>query len=114
MELISETSAKNDKVKWLVSINSWNDPEIKAIIDKHTTAIRLSLELNAQSVAGAVKVYINYKMTELAERYREVYGFRKDPGFHDKLQKLQDDVAEELRLRADRDLSLGGLGFQAN
>ena len=99
LELISEMSGKNDKVKWLVS--SRNEPEIEAVLEEHTVRTRLSLELNAESVAGAVDAYIDCKMSELAERYRKAYAVRNVPKIHEKLQRVQDDVAKELRQRAD-------------
>jgi hypothetical protein len=98
LEFISEISRKNDKVKWLVS--SRNEPEIERILQEHSASTRLSLELNAESVAGAVEAYINYKISELSRRYRKVYGGRKDPRIRDKLQIVQDDVADELRQNA--------------
>jgi len=96
LELISEISGKNGKVKWLVS--SRNEPEIEAVLEEHMARTRLSLELNAESVAGAVDAYIDCKMLELAERYRKV---RNIPKIYEKLQRVQDDVAKELRQRAD-------------
>jgi hypothetical protein len=99
LDLISEISVKNDKVKWLVS--SRNEPEIKAVLEEHSARTRLSLELNAESVAGAVHAYIDCKMLELAERYRKAHAVRNDPRIHEKLQRVQDDVAKELRQRAD-------------
>jgi hypothetical protein len=99
LELISEMSGKNDKVKWLVS--SRNEPEIEAVLEEHTARTRLSLELNAKSVAGAVDAYINCKMSELAQRYRKAYAARNVPKIHEKLQRVKDDVAKELRQRAD-------------
>ncbi|KAI8625445.1 hypothetical protein F5Y19DRAFT_265094 [Xylariaceae sp. FL1651] len=99
LDLISETSGKNDKVKWLVS--SRNEPDIEAVLEKHTTKTWLCLELNAASVTGAVDAYIDHKMSELAEKYRKAYAKRKDPKFHEKLQRVQDDVSNELRQNAD-------------
>lgn len=99
LELISETSGKNDKVKWLVS--SRNEPEIEVVLEEHTARTRLSLELNAESVAGAVEAFIDCKISELAERYRRVYAARKDPKVHEKLRRVQDDIANELRQKAD-------------
>jgi hypothetical protein len=98
LELISEFSETQDKIKWLVS--SRNIPEIEISLEEHKTRTRLSLELNAESVAGAVETYIDYKMSGLAERYRKVYAARKDPCIHEDLRKVQDNVAEELRQKA--------------
>jgi len=99
LELISEISGKNDKVKWLVS--SRNEPEIEIVLEEHTARTRLSLELNAESVAGAVEAFIDFKMLELAERYRRAYATRKDPKVHEKLRRVQDEIANELRQKAD-------------
>ena len=86
LELISEMSGKNDKVKWLVS--SRNEPEIEAVLEEHTARTRLSLKLNAESVAGAVDAYINCKMSELAKRYRKAYAVRNVPKIYEKLQRV--------------------------
>lgn len=99
LQLISEVSETNDKVKWLVS--SRNVTHIETSLEENKTRTRLSLELNPKSVASAVEAYINYKMSGLAERYRRDYAARKDPGIHEKLRKVQDDVAKELRQKAD-------------
>lgn len=76
LQLISEFSETHDKVKWLVS--SRNIPEIEICLEEHKTKTRLSLELNAESVAGAVETYIDYKMLGLAERYQKIYAASKD------------------------------------
>jgi len=96
LELISELSRKNDNVKWLVS--SRNEPKIQVVLEEHPVRARLSLEVNAKSVAGAVDAYINYKMSELARRYQKTSAARRNP---EKLRRVQDDVAKELRQRAD-------------
>jgi hypothetical protein len=97
--LISEVSETHGKVKWLVSSRNVRDIEI--VLEENKTRTRLSLELNAKSVASAVEAYINYKMSGLAERYRKAYAARKDPGIHERLRKVQDDVVKELRQKAD-------------
>ncbi|KAF3763158.1 hypothetical protein M406DRAFT_84049 [Cryphonectria parasitica EP155] len=99
LELISEMSAKNNKVKWLVS--SRNEREIEAVLEEDPTRARLSLELNAASVAGAVNVYIDYKMSQLAERYQKAYAARNNPKIREKRQRVQGSVAKELRQKAD-------------
>jgi hypothetical protein len=99
LELISEMSGKNGKVKWLVS--SRNEPEIETVLEEHTARTRLSLELNAESMARAIDAYIDCKMLELAKRYQKAYAVRNVPKIHEKLQRVQDDVAKELRQRAD-------------
>ena len=57
--------------------------EIEAVLEENTTRARLSLELNATSVAGAVEAYIECKMSDLAKRYRKLYAGSErsqDPG----------------------------------
>jgi N-terminal domain of NWD NACHT-NTPase/NACHT domain len=99
LELISEFSETQAKVKWLVS--SRNEPEIEAVLEECTTRTRLSLELNAKSVAGAVEAYIKRKMSDLAETYRKLYAGRKGPKIQDELQEVRDGIAKEIRLKAD-------------
>jgi hypothetical protein len=99
LELISEFSETQAKVKWLVS--SRNEPEIEAVLEECTTRTRLSLELNAKSVAGAVEAYIKCKMSDLAETYRKLYAGRKGPKIQDELQEVRDGIAKEVRLKAD-------------
>jgi len=99
LQLISEFSETQAKVKWLVS--SRNEPEIEAVFEECTTRTRLSLELNAKSVAGAVEAYIKYKMSDLAETYRKLYVGRKGPKIQDELQEVRDGIAKEVRLKAD-------------
>jgi len=98
LELISEMSEKNNKVKWLVT--SRNETYIENILDKSKTRTRLSLELNADSVAGAVKSYIDHKMLDLAARFERTYA---DCGnsILEEVRQVQDQVAEELRRKAD-------------
>jgi DNA replication protein DnaC len=99
LQLISEVLETHHNVKWLVS--SRNVTHIETSLDENNTRTRLSLELNHESMASAVEAYINCKMSGLAERYRKDYAARKDPGIHEKLRIVQDDVAKELRQKAD-------------
>ncbi|KAK3940931.1 hypothetical protein QBC46DRAFT_287372 [Diplogelasinospora grovesii] len=96
LQLISEFSETQAKVKWLVS--SRNEPEIEAALQERTTTTRLSLELNARSVASAVEAYIKCKM--------------KDPKFQHKLQEAQDGIAKELHLKADGTFLWVALAFK--
>jgi hypothetical protein len=98
LELISDISETNDKVKWLVS--SRNVPQIETRLEENKTRTRLSLELNADSVASAVEAFIDYKLSGLAERYRQAYAASRDASIHEELRKVQDDVAKELREKA--------------
>ena len=99
LKLISQISEDNHKVKWLVS--SRNETEIEAVLEESTTRMRLSLELNAKSVGSAVKAYIDYKMLELAKRYQKAYAARENPKISEKLQRVLDNVAEEVRVKAE-------------
>ena len=94
LKLISEISEKNDKVKWLVS--SRNEPEIENVLEESMIRTRLSLELNAQSVGSAVKVYIDYKLSELAKRYQKDYATSE----HEQIKGVLDEVAKEVHVRA--------------
>jgi hypothetical protein len=69
--LISEISKKSNKVKWLIT--SRNETYIKNILDKNKIETILSLELNAVSIAGAVKSYIDHKILDLAIRFERTY-----------------------------------------
>ncbi|KZL88168.1 beta transducin-like protein het-e2c [Colletotrichum incanum] len=62
LDLITKTS-QSAGAKWLVSSRNW--PQIKERLC--TVAQRLSLEVNAESVSAAVKVYIKHKVKELAK-----------------------------------------------
>ncbi|KAK5157600.1 hypothetical protein LTS14_004365, partial [Recurvomyces mirabilis] len=61
---IRQTSRVSTKVKWLVSSRNW--PSIKeqiATVDDHD---ELSLELNADAVSQAVRVYVKHKVLQLS------------------------------------------------
>ena len=98
LELISEISEKNNKVKWLVT--SRNETYIENIVDKNKTRTSLSLELNADSVAGAVKFYIDYKMRDLAARFGRTYADCENSTLEE-VRQVQAQVAEELHRKAD-------------
>ncbi|KXJ87265.1 hypothetical protein Micbo1qcDRAFT_216290 [Microdochium bolleyi] len=68
LALIAQTSTPGYRVKWLVS--SRNVPNIEEKLDP--VADRLSLEVNASSVAEAVRSYIDYKVRwlEAKKRYK--------------------------------------------
>jgi hypothetical protein len=98
LELISEMSEKSNKVKWLVT--SRNETYIGDILDKGKTGTTLSLELNAVSVAGAVKSYIDHKMLDLAARFERTYADCENSILKE-VRQVQDQVAEEIRRKAD-------------
>lgn len=98
LELISEVADTNSKVKWLVT--SRNQDHIGNILEKTKTAARLSLELNANSVTGAVNSYISHKMLDLAARFETTYR-DSDDSILAEVQQVQEQIAEEVRQRAD-------------
>jgi hypothetical protein len=66
LHLIIEQSAASPRVKWIVSSRNW--PQIEQQLDEAEHQARLSLELNAESVAEAVRTYIRRKVARLAQR----------------------------------------------
>jgi hypothetical protein len=56
LEFIAKQSSASSRVKWIVSSRNW--AEIKAQLKQAEDKVRLSLELNAKSVAAAVAVFI--------------------------------------------------------
>jgi hypothetical protein len=71
LEFVSKQSSASSRVKWIVSSRNW--PNIEARLDRAGHKVRLSLELNAESIAAAVAVFIQQKVDELAQEkcYRE-------------------------------------------
>ncbi|KAL2194676.1 NACHT domain-containing protein, partial [Corynascus similis CBS 632.67] len=66
LRLIVQSSSTYSNVKWIVSSRNW--PVIERDIDIATQKVRLSLELNEESVSAAVTTYIQFKVMELAKR----------------------------------------------
>jgi hypothetical protein len=71
LDFVAKQSSTSSRVKWIVSSRNW--PEIEAQLERAGHRVRLSLELNATSVAAAVDVFIRQKVDELAriKRYDE-------------------------------------------
>ncbi|KAF1938445.1 HET-domain-containing protein, partial [Clathrospora elynae] len=65
LEFVAKQSSASDRVKWVVSSRNW--PEIEAQLERAGHKVRLSLELNAESVAAAVEVFIQQKVDQLAQ-----------------------------------------------
>ncbi|KAL2197078.1 hypothetical protein P885DRAFT_68962 [Corynascus similis CBS 632.67] len=65
LDLTAQESSKYSQVKWIVSSRNWS--QIEERLDTSTKKAKLSLELNAESVASAVDVYIEHKVDQLAE-----------------------------------------------
>jgi hypothetical protein len=65
VDIIAERSSTPSHVKWLVSSRNWQN--IKEGLDKVGRKVRLSLELNTQSVSSAVSAFIQHKVFKLAK-----------------------------------------------
>jgi hypothetical protein len=66
LEFIVQKSSISPRVKWIVSSRSW--PDIEELFERAEYKVRLSLELNAESVSTAVGIYIQHKVLQLAQR----------------------------------------------
>ncbi|KAH7065088.1 NACHT domain-containing protein [Macrophomina phaseolina] len=65
LDFIAQNSAVSSRVKWIVSSRSW--PDIEEQLERAGHKVRLSLELNAESVSAAVSLFIEWKVSQLAE-----------------------------------------------
>ncbi len=65
LDLVARKSSKFLSVKWMVSSRNW--PSIERDLDT-ATKVRLSLELNEESVSAAVATYVRFKVEGLANR----------------------------------------------
>ena len=86
LKLIRNVSISSSRAKWLVS--SRNRPEIETELRINDSRVELSLELNAESVSGAVDAYIDHKVSELA----------RTKGYNN---TLQDQVRDQLHQKAN-------------
>ncbi|KAF2844283.1 hypothetical protein T440DRAFT_473517 [Plenodomus tracheiphilus IPT5] len=68
---VAKQSSASSRIKWIVSSRNW--PDIEAQLEQAGHKVRLSLELNAKSVAAAVAVFIQQKVDQLAQekQYKE-------------------------------------------
>jgi hypothetical protein len=66
IDLIVRNTPPSARVKWIVS--SRNQQDIEECLTLDSCQVRLSLELNAESVSAAVETYIDHKVTGLARR----------------------------------------------
>jgi hypothetical protein len=65
LHFIAHRSSASSRVKWIVSSRNW--PNIEAQLERAGHEVKLSLELNAKSVAAAVAVFISRKVDQLAQ-----------------------------------------------
>ncbi|KAL6169762.1 hypothetical protein ACJQWK_04763 [Exserohilum turcicum] len=68
LSFIAKQSSASSRVKWIVSSRNW--PDIEQELERAEHEMRLSLELNAESVAAAVDVFIRQKVCRLAQEKR--------------------------------------------
>ncbi|OJD10872.1 hypothetical protein AJ78_08234 [Emergomyces pasteurianus Ep9510] len=65
LDLIVQTSATHSNIKWAVSSRNW--PSIEDYLNTATRKVRLSLELNEESISAAVSIYIQHRVEKLAK-----------------------------------------------
>ncbi|KAF1351448.1 hypothetical protein EJ07DRAFT_183822 [Lizonia empirigonia] len=65
LDFVAERSSTSSRVKWIVSSRNW--PDIEAQLERAGHKVKLSLELNAESVAAAVGIFISQKVEQLAQ-----------------------------------------------
>jgi hypothetical protein len=68
LDFIVQKSLVFLRVKWIVSSRNW--PEIEERLERVGRKVRLSLELNEDSVSTAVSIFIQHKVLQLAEKKR--------------------------------------------
>jgi hypothetical protein len=72
LAFIAKQSSASSRVKWIVSSRDW--PDIEEGLERAEHKTRLSLELNAESVAVAVETFIQQKVHQLAQEKRYTPG----------------------------------------
>ncbi|KAF7503289.1 hypothetical protein GJ744_004011 [Endocarpon pusillum] len=110
LKLISDISANNSQVKWLVS--SRNIPAIERSLGKNEKETSLALELNDHSVADAVKAYIDHKMLIFRKSLQERYVHREEASVSAQLQTVLDTATMEIRQKAGGTFLWVALVFQ--
>ncbi|KAF2790690.1 WD40 repeat-like protein [Melanomma pulvis-pyrius CBS 109.77] len=86
LDFVTEQLSTSCPIKWIVSSRSW--PNIEERLERAGCKVRLSLELNAESVSTAVGRFIQHKVHRLAEQKK--YN-----------NKIRDAVLNYLTLNAD-------------
>jgi archaellum biogenesis ATPase FlaH len=86
LEFVAKQSSASSRVKWIISSRNW--PDIEAQLERAGHKVKLSLELNAHSVAAAVDVFIQQKVDQLAQEK----GYKAE---------VQHAVLQHLRLNAN-------------
>ncbi|KAF2473226.1 HET-domain-containing protein [Lindgomyces ingoldianus] len=65
LDFIIQKSIVYPHVKWIISSRNW--PDIEGRLERAGNKVRLSLELNAESVSTAVRSYVRHQVTQLAQ-----------------------------------------------
>ena len=58
------------KIKWMLTSRPWDSAERVLLASHDQVQVSLDEELHSQSVSGAVKAYITYKVEELGRLHR--------------------------------------------
>jgi hypothetical protein len=66
LDFVVKQSSASSRVKWIVSSRNW--PDIEERLERAGHKVRLSLELNAESVSKAVSIFIEQKVSQLAQQ----------------------------------------------
>jgi hypothetical protein len=66
LNFVAEQLSASSRVKWIVSSRNW--PDIEERLEQAGHKVRLSLELNAESVLTAVSIFIKQKVSQLAQQ----------------------------------------------
>jgi hypothetical protein len=66
LDFVVKQSSASSRVKWIVSSRNW--PGIEEQLEQAGHKVRLSLELNSESVSAAVSVFIEQKVLQLTEQ----------------------------------------------
>ncbi|KAH8651540.1 beta transducin-like protein HET-E2C*40 [Tricladium varicosporioides] len=86
LQFIDKMSPVCSRVKWIISSRNW--PNIEEQLNISDQKVQLRLELNKDSIAAAVNIYIEHKVGDLAKRKKY------NP-------KLENSVRDHLSLNAD-------------
>jgi hypothetical protein len=65
LDFIAKQSSAYSHIKWIVSSRNWPDIETQLDRAHHVSRLNLETEENAEQVSGAVKTYINRRLSEL-------------------------------------------------
>lgn len=100
--IVDSVSDPSSRIKWLVS--SRHKASIEDSLRLIEGGVELHLEKNVKDQVGqAVNAYIDYKINGLFTRYRcqDDFGGLKDSEDMEKLRNVENEVAKELRNKAD-------------